>query len=180
MMVFVSRAEMDSIRKMAKLKSKIKADKREEKRASLPWGSKAKKKPTTLRQVSSRGAIKVQIVHEYGLLDRKLFGPYCRLGVECPKFKRIGFHAGQVAYHLIPQMRGDAARFLQINIVWACSDANQGERLNRSLYREKHIKVFGLDRILKIEEVARGMADFSDADLVEKLQEVRALLGSQK
>lgn len=173
-MVLVSRAEMARVRKaIADRKAK-----REEKRASLPWGSKPKKKPTKLSQISTRGAIKAQIVHELGLLDRKLHGPYCRLATECPKFKKVGYHAVEVAYHLIPQMRGDAARFLAKNVVWACSDANQGERLNRSLYDDKHIKVFGAARIAEIKEVAREIADFSDADLLEKLREVRVLLRS--
>ncbi len=171
-MVYVSRAEMARTRKLIALRK----EKREEKRATLPWGSKPKKKPTKLNQISTRGAIKKQIVHEYGLLDRKLHGPYCRLGVECPRYKKIGFHAGEVAYHLIPQMRGDAARFVQSNIVWACSDANHGERLNRSLYDEKHIKVFGAARIAEIKEIAKGTADYSTADLLGILADVRSKL----
>lgn len=124
-----------------------------------------------------RGDIKEDIVHLLGLLDRKEHGPLCRLGSECPRWKRIGPHNGEVAYHLIPQKRGDAARFLRKNVVWACRDANEGERHNRDLYREKHVRIFGRDVVESIEVISRTTADFSTADLLEIRRQVREWLG---
>lgn len=72
-----------------------------------------------------------------------------------------------MGYHIIPQQRGDAARFIPENVVWACAAANYGEVMNRSLYREKHIAIFGRDRVERIEKTAKGTMRYSDADLLE-------------
>lgn len=105
-----------------------------------------------------RKAIKDQIVRLLGLLDMYRFGKACRIFKDRP---------GEVGYHLVPQQRGDAARFLPENVVWASAAANDGERLNRSLYREKHVAIFGKNRVEAIEAVARRKADFSTATLLE-------------
>lgn len=121
------------------------------------------KKLKSIKSVVSRKELKDSIVHMLGLIDRAINGPSCRIHTLQQGF---GFHSGQVAYHLIPQQRGDAARFLEENVVWACRDANYGERMNRSLYRQKHIDLFGKERIERIESLARSIKKYSTADLI--------------
>ncbi len=175
-MVHVSRSEFQAIVRAQREKSAMRKAKKDEKRSSLPWGDKAAKKPRRIRHISMRGAIKEQIVHLLGLLDARLNGKECRLGHLCPAYRDLGKHDGQVGYHLTPQKRGDAARFLPENVVWACHRANNGERWNRDLYRQHHVTLFGAARVERIEAIARTKADYSMADLREKLAEVRALV----
>ena len=61
---------------------------------------------------------------------------------------------GNVAYHLIPKQRGHGVRWLVENGVLACSQCNFGEMINRASYRDKHIFLFGKDRVEGIEKVA--------------------------
>lgn len=49
---------------------------------------------------------------------------------------------GTVAYHIIECGRLSTA-FLEENIVLACKPCNYGEFINRRLYRQKHIEIFG-------------------------------------
>lgn len=161
-MVRVSRAEMDRIRRLA---------------AAKKAKRKAKAKEIGTYQ-PNRGDLKDRIVRLLGLLDRKINGAICRLGHECPAYSKIGLHTGEVAYHLIPQKRGDAARFLRENVVWACHAANFGEVNNRDLYREKHITIFGQERIEGIEAISRMTADYSMEDLKEMEKTVKAELGA--
>lgn len=165
-MIRVTRAEFKAI--MAK------ADKRRQRRLG---NRRFIAKISGVKTIADRTDIKKQIVHELGLLDRKINGPYCRLGVACPAHVWTGHHPGEVAYHIIPQMRGDAARFIPENVVWACAAANRGEQMNRSLYEDKHVTVFGRDRIERIKAIARTTADFSTAELIEKLADIRRQIG---
>lgn len=112
-----------------------------------------------------RKPIKDRIVTLLGLLDKKLHGPLCRLGVLCPKWARLGPHNGEVGYHVIPQQRGDAAKFFPPNVKWCCAASNRGESLNRSLYRDKHVAAFGQQFVEQIESLARTMIEYSDAEL---------------
>lgn len=127
----------------------------------------------SLRVMVSRKELKDEIVHLLGLLDRKKFGPYCRLGPQCPEQAKIGIHPGEVGYHLVPQSRGDAARFIPENVVWACHRANYGEYKNRSLYREKHILAFGKERVERIESIARTIRHYTTQELVDLRNHIR-------
>lgn len=108
-----------------------------------------------------RKDVKDAIVTELGRRDMLINGTTCRIH---------GHHRGELAYHLTPQSRGDAARFIPENVVWACAAANDGERWHRTLYREKHIAIFGIERVERIEAISRTHVHFSDADLMEKLR----------
>ena len=130
-----------------------------------------------IHRAIKRGAIKTQIVRLLGLLDAKKNGKNCRLDVFCPAWSKIGPHNGDRAYHLTPQQRGDAARFVPENVVWACNAANCGEYYNRALYREKHLARFGKDLVERLEAIARTTADYSMADLLELRTKLRMELG---
>jgi len=107
-----------------KAKSKIKNEKRRAK-AKLLW----------VADTASRTSVKAKIVRALGLLDRQRNGNSCRIhGAPC---------VGGVAYHILPQMNGDAFRFIEENVIWACNQANRGEQMNRDLYAQKHRQIFG-------------------------------------
>ena len=113
-----------------------------------------------------------------GWLDRKVNGPLCRLGALCPAYARIGIHHGQCGYHLVPQQTGDGAMFIAENVVWACNAANFGEKNNRTLYRMKHITVFGHDRIERIEAAAQAGAKYSTAELLMMREQIKTKLAT--
>lgn len=129
-----------------------------------------------LRSVIKIGALKADIVKLLGWLDRKVNGPLCRLGVECPAFPKIGAHNGNCAYHLWPQKNGGESRFMPLNVVWACSAANCGEKWNREVYREKHVRVFGAGRMAQIQAAARIIADYSKTDLLAMREQIKTKL----
>src|SRR6266404_3180333 len=104
-------------------------------------------KPKSMRSLVSRGTLKEQIVRFLGLLDAKENGRSCRLDIFCPAWKRVGPHLGDSSCHIVPQKRGDAARFLREGIYWGCRAANYGEMMNRDLFRDKHIARFGKDLV---------------------------------
>jgi hypothetical protein len=131
-----------------------------------------KEKPVAL--LYDRTELKEAIVTLLGLLDKRINGPYCRLDKDCPAYPKFGVHYGACAYHLVEQQRGDSARFLPENVVWACSDANYGEMRNRSLYRDKHDAIFGRERMERIRAISRTKSDFSRADLLEIRNAVKA------
>lgn len=165
----VSKEEMSRIRRIAKEKK----DKRTAKGIELGLRKPRPQKTSRIATLSSRGAIKTAIVRLLGLLDMKKNGKWCRYESYCPAFRRTGAHAGDTATHLCPQMRGDAARFMPENVVWGCAAANYGEVMNRSLYRDIHIKLFGKDRIEAIEAVARTTRKYTTADLIELRNNLR-------
>jgi len=90
------------------------------------------------------------------LRDKYRHGPMCRI---------CGKREGNVAYHLIPQQRGDATKFLKENMVLACRGCNYGEYKNRSLYRDKHILIFGKEHIENLERIASIGKKFSRDEL---------------
>lgn len=149
--------------------------KRAEKGLALGLRKPRPQRVQPIAALSARGAVKKDIVRLLGLLSRAKYGPGCRYGALCPRFKKVGAHPGDTACHVVPQMRGDAARFVPENVVWGCRDANRGEQMNRSLYRDIHIAMFGAAYVERIEVIARGTADYSDADL----REFRATLRKQ-
>lgn len=80
------------------------------------------------------------------LRDRKNHGPMCRI---------CGYREGTVAYHIIPRQHGKAVRWDIENGVLACSPCNFGEMVNRALFRDKHIRLFGEGVIKGLEFRAR-------------------------
>lgn len=129
-----------------------------------------KRKELKIGDSTPKGVMKSRIVRILGLLDAKINGKACRIhGAPC---------AGEVAYHLIPQQRGDAARFIRENVVWACRRANFGERMNRSLYRERHIQIFGRELIERLEEKAKEIVQISRAELREIFDRLKEELGT--
>lgn len=131
-----------------------------------------------IKSLSKRGEIKKAIVRTLGLISAKKHGPYCRYGPYCPRTKKIGMHKGDTACHVIPQMRGDAARFIPENVIWGCRDSNYGEKMNRSLYREIHIKILGRYYVESIEAAAGGIRQYPTHELLELLDEKRKELTS--
>lgn len=103
------------------------------------------------------------------LRDRRAHGPLCRLG--CGRIAVLG-------YHLVPKQRGDSIRWLLENGVAACSNCNGAELLNRSLYREKHVQIFGRDLIERLEEIAREKVQFKMPDLVALRETLRNFCSS--
>jgi 5-methylcytosine-specific restriction endonuclease McrA len=159
-MAKVSRAEFNRIKKRS-------ADRAKRKDQNARFIAKIKRlngAPAPLEH--DRTAIKEQIVRLLGLLDRRINGNNCRIhGEPC---------VGEVAYHIVPQKRGDAARFIPENVVWACSRANYGENMNRDLYRHKHVLLFGKVRVELLETISRTKKKFSTAELVELRDQIKA------
>jgi len=150
--------------------ARARKDKRAEKAAVLWAGKPRPQKTGKIRNLEKASTIKAQIVRLLGLLDRKKHGPACRLMPECPNKK---YHFGTLAYHIVPAQRGDATRFFTENVVWACRQANYGEVMNRSLYREKHIKVFGRERVERLEALAREIRHYTRAELLELREKLK-------
>lgn len=115
--------------------------------------------PRSLKSAQKRGPLAKKIVRLLGLLDRKKNGPFCRIhGSPC---------LGTLAYHLIPQSRGDSTRFLPEAVIWACRGANFGEHHHRSLYRDKHIAIYGKEYIEALEAKAREIVHLKMWELRE-------------
>ncbi len=121
-------------------------------------------------------SLKKAIVKLLGLLDKKINGPRCRLGAECPDFKKYGPHDGEAACHIISQKRGGAAQLEPLGIYWGCHDANFGEMMNRDLYRQIHIRVFGKERVEWLEAKAREKVHYTVAYLRELRDRIKSLL----
>lgn len=139
-----------------------------------------KKRPGTLKSSVKRSTLKAQIIRLLGLLDRKINGPLCRLGAMCPDYEKIGIHNGSLAYHIVPAQRGDSTRFVPENVVWACRVANYGEVMNRSLYRSKHIVVFGPERLERLENMAREIRQYTLKELWDLRAELKAKIEAPK
>lgn len=111
-MVYLSRAAFNEAATAIRRAAAARKQKRDEKRTLLPWGVKPTKirkalKRTRISQVSDKGAIKAEIVRLLGLLDMKKNGKLCRFHKD---------HPGDTACHIVPQQRGDAARFDPENV----------------------------------------------------------------
>lgn len=79
-----------------------------------------------------------------------------------------------VAYHIVPKQRGHHVRWLLENGCASCSDCNFGEVMNRSMYRSKHISIFGRDLVERIEDMPRKK--FSLQDLIAERDKLKAVL----
>ena len=82
--------------------------------------------------------------------DRKV-NPVCRI---------CRWRRGTTAYHIVPKQRGHSIRWLLENGVLSCAPCNGGEVWNRSLYRDKHISLFGKDFVERIEAKSRAGQGF--------------------
>ena len=170
---YVSPAEFrEHLRKPAAKTASRKA-KRALKQAVLFPVKRRKPKMRLIGDLIRKGPLKTQIVRLLGLLDRKLNGPGCRLGILCPAYARIGPHNGDRAYHIEPQQRGDAARFVPENVIWTCNAANYGEFRNRNAYGEKHIALFGEERIARIKAIAKTTRQYPRAELLQMRRDLR-------
>lgn len=147
-------------------KAKARAEKRKTKRRALV-------KAGSLKSLIKRGPLKQEIVKLLGWLARKNGGNECQLKGHCPAYVRLGPHPGGVAYHLTCQGTGDGARFIPDNVLWCCSAANFGEKMNRAIYRMRHVELFGKERIERIEEAAKTGAKFSMADLLAMRDQIK-------
>jgi hypothetical protein len=123
------------------LAKKAKAKVRKEKRA-------ARARELWTKPTGSLIELKKKIVHQLGLRDKRLNGDSCRIH----RKKCSGPYCG---YHLVPQARGGMARLDPRGVVYACTAANRGEQMNRSLYREKHVEIFGEALILELEALTK-------------------------
>lgn len=155
----VTREEFAALRRKADERKK----KRKEKRAQL-WPSRPRaKKGPSLRQrlvkiLDNLWSVAVR------LRGKALYGPMCQICAERP---------AEVGYHLVPKQRGYAIRWLLEAGIAACSPCNLGEMMNRSLYREKHIKIFGLELIEGLEAIAAKKVHFSIPDLRDTATSLR-------
>jgi len=145
-------------------------------RKFVRFGGNPQKRQKIHRPIK-RGPLKAQIVRLLGLLARKANGPLCALDEECPDAKN-GAHFGTLAYHITPAGRGDSVRLCPDAVVWACRAANYGEFRHRSLYRDKHIKIFGKDRVEMLEALAREVRHYTMAELLEMRDNLRKQLES--
>lgn len=154
----------DARRKIAEKKAK-----REEKRATLPWGKVVGPMPSARVWPSSVSA-KVytnvaDVQRDFGTKPKKkspslwkwwaakldaLWSVYIKrrdvksYGNVCRVMKSANCTGtAQVAYHIAPKSLGYAARWNPDNGVAACSACNDGERKNRALYRLHHEIIFG-------------------------------------
>ncbi len=122
-------------------------EKRAEKRSWLPWGRKSAQESTgtgpgrparRTHRVSDRKTLIARLDALWSVIvimrHRKTFGPLCRICVCRP---------ATLAYHIVPKQRGHSIRWDLEDGVGGCSTCNYGEVSNRSLYRDRHILLFG-------------------------------------
>jgi hypothetical protein len=119
---------------------------------------------------SRKAAIKADCVRLLGQLDRLANGNQCRIH---------GTHPGEVAYHLLPQGKGDAVRLDPKAVVWACAAANSAEQKNRQLYKKLHRYIFGAERMDYLETVSKQTVHYSTAYLLELRTQLRREVGER-
>lgn len=137
MRTYVSLAEFREIKRMAEAKREKRAEK-----AKTLWvpRPKPKKTPSMAKWWDARlDALWGKAVRSR---DRKKFGDVCRIhkARNCTGRNECG-------YHVISKARGHAIRWKMAAGVAACNPCNDGERWNRVLYDEHHIKIFGKEVI---------------------------------
>lgn len=104
--------------------------------------------------------------------DIAKYGPKCRM---------CGWRDGNTAYHIVPKQLGHHIRWLPQNGLLSCGPCNGGENWNRTLYRVKHVKMFGADFIDGLEAKAiagRGFPTDRFAVFVILTQELKKLKGT--
>lgn len=200
---FVSKAEFAAIKARIKAKKARRASKLAENNAlgavssgigaslgdpasKMPWAAKrvksnlghpsAKSKRRKKARKIKRGALKSQIVRLLGLLDAKKNGKACRIAEECPKFREVGPHEGDCAYHVWPAGSGDFVRLSSLAVVWACSSANYGEFRHRLLYRDKHEKIFGKERMELLRTMSYQIVKYPMSELLAMRENLQAEL----
>lgn len=107
-----------------------------------------------------------QITSFYVRLRDKKLGDWCRICRKRPI---------ECAYHLVPKQRGLSIYYNLDNLVGACAACNFGEHLNRSLYRDKHIVLFGKERIERLEAEAAVKIKLTRDQLQDMIENVRKL-----
>lgn len=154
---------MDFADKLKKIEeAKVRKEKRKEKRKTIFSGKPLNQKRSQLREkIDKLWSMYVRI------RDCRLFGPFCRI---CKK--AVGQWKEGVGYHIIPKQRGTSIRWDLDNGVLACTSCNFGEMMNRSLYRDKHVAIFGKDFIEKMEEKSRTKVKYSASELEEIRKEI--------
>lgn len=103
--------------------------------------------------------------------DAKRNGGRCLIGAACRGSGQI-----EVAYHIVPQVRGDSTRYDLENIVGSCCRCNQGENWHGSLYRAHHLRIFGREWVERLEARANIAVDLSTAELAEMRDKARKML----
>ena len=128
---------------------------------------KRRKKAFHLWGAHSRGIVRNQLWDAFSLYirirDRKLNGGRCMVGKAC-----LGLGLIEVAYHIEPQVSGDATRYDEECVVGSCAACNYGEQCNRKKYRIWHIEKFGSELVNRLEEKSRTIKQYTTAELVEK------------
>lgn len=109
------------------------------------------------------------------LRDRSIYGPVCRI-----RKARNCTGLGEVAYHIIPKIRGDATRWDFENGALACSACNGGEMMNRDLYADYQVNIFGSELIERLKLKSRIGAKFSRVDLWAIAEGIRAEISRVK
>lgn len=119
----------------------------------------------------TRTTLRAQLDHLWGLIvirrDRAAFGHLCRICKVQP---------ATLGYHIVPKQRGDSVRWLLENGCAARFACNGAEVMNRSLYRDKHVQIFGRELVERIEARARARIKLSTADLREMRDEFKLRL----
>lgn len=126
------------------------------------WPRKSKRTP--------RQNLRDRLDHLWSVLirrrDNKLYAGICVICRRRPI---------SVAYHIVP--RGDdATRWDTENGCGACYPCNRGEQMNRHRYRRKHIAIFGLEKIERLDAKSATTARFSMADLEEIEANIKRLI----
>lgn len=155
----VNRAEFNAIIRKARARKAKRAEKRRQLRAALP-----------IRH--TRRELRAKLDGLWSLLVK------ARDGMKSQVCRVCGRSPGEVAYHIVPKQRGDAVRWLPENGVLACAACNMGEMLNRSLYRERHKRLFGAGLVEWLEAKAAEGAKFSLPDLVAMRDDLKARIES--
>lgn len=167
-MAQVSRFEFSSIIRAQREKAAIRKAKREEKRATLPWGRPQAQVQKKRGRPSEHARLEKVLDDLWSyfikLRDKLLFGGLCRI---------CGSQPIQVAYHIISRGHG-AIRVDLENGCGACCGCNWWELKTRqqrpAQVRERHIKIFGLELIERLEAKKNQSGKMSVGDLREKIE----------
>jgi 5-methylcytosine-specific restriction endonuclease McrA len=84
----------------------------------------------------------------------------------------------ECAYHIEPQQCGDSVRYDLNNVIGACHGCNWGEKNNRRQYQDKHVALFGADRIAALKAKAALTVHLTTAELIALRNERRQILAS--
>lgn len=176
-----------------KLKAATRKSKRQEKRASLPWGQESRvlakkelylsvpkiaKRIKPKRTSSRRHAFNRlrDTCRRFVLLRAKSrnFG-FCEVGVACR-----GYGSIEVWYHILPQASGNALKYDDRNILGSCNGCNAGEyrarKCGNDLYQKRHEIIIGKAALQELKEL-EGRQQISTVDLDERADEYERKIG---